>query len=54
MQKITLNNGIEIPIIGLGTFRAKEKDVYNSVKIALESGYRHIDTAMIYGNGRTI
>ncbi len=50
MQKVTLNNGIQIPIIGLGTFRAKEDDVYNSVRIALESGYRHIDTAMIYGN----
>ncbi|MGB6128937.1 MAG: aldo/keto reductase [Psychrilyobacter sp.] len=50
MKTITLNNGINIPVIGLGTFRAKEKDVYNAVKIALESGYRHIDTAMIYGN----
>lgn len=50
MQKITLNNGINIPIIGLGTFRAKEKDVYNAIKKALDSGYRHIDTAMIYGN----
>ncbi|WP_028856766.1 aldo/keto reductase [Psychrilyobacter atlanticus] len=50
MQRITLNNGIDIPIIGLGTFRAKEKDVYNAVKTALDSGYRHIDTAMIYGN----
>lgn len=50
MQTITLNNGINIPVIGLGTFRAKEKDVYNAVKIALKSGYRHIDTAMIYGN----
>ena len=34
MQKVTLNNGIQIPIIGLGTFRAKEEDVYNSVRIA--------------------
>lgn len=50
MEKVTLNNGVQIPIIGLGTYRAKDKDVYNAVKIALRSGYRHIDTAMIYEN----
>lgn len=50
MEKIKLNNGLEIPIIGLGTFKAKDKEVYNSVLIALREGYRHIDTAAIYGN----
>ncbi|SGZ49249.1 CIC11C00000004377 [Sungouiella intermedia] len=48
---ITLNDGTKIPVVGLGTWRATEKGAAaNSVKVALESGYRHIDTAAIYGN----
>lgn len=45
----TLNNGVNIPVFGLGVFRsaAETKD---AVKWALEAGYRHIDTAKIYGN----
>lgn len=50
MKKVLLNNRLKIPIVGLGTWKAKEKEVYNSVTNALENGYRHIDTAMIYGN----
>lgn len=50
MNKIKLNNGLEIPVVGLGTFKAKNDEVYNSVLIALREGYRHIDTAAIYGN----
>ena len=50
MHSIKLHNNISMPIIGLGTFRSKENDAYNAVKVALEQGYRHIDTAMIYGN----
>lgn len=46
----TLNNGVKIPAIGLGTFRAKENEAYEAVLHALENGYRHIDTAAIYGN----
>lgn len=45
-----LNNGVEMPAVGLGTFKAKGNEVYEAVKIALEAGYRHIDTAKIYGN----
>jgi diketogulonate reductase-like aldo/keto reductase len=47
---ITLNNGNKIPVIGFGTFRIKEEEVGQAVKWALEAGYRHIDTAMIYQN----
>lgn len=48
---ITLNNGDKIPAVGLGTWQATEKNAaYNSVKAALQNGYRHIDTAAIYGN----
>ena len=50
MNKRELHNGVEMPIIGLGTFRSKANDAYNAVQTALELGYRHIDTAAIYGN----
>jgi 2,5-diketo-D-gluconate reductase B len=39
-----------IPNIGLGTFRLKDQVVIDSVRTGLELGYRHIDTAQIYGN----
>ena len=46
---ITLNNGTVIPQIGLGVFRTPDGDTtVNAVQAALENGYRHIDTAMIY------
>ncbi len=50
MERVTLNNGVEIPLVGLGTFLAKGSEVYEGVKHALKVGYRHIDTAAIYGN----
>lgn len=49
-----LNNGILIPIIGLGTWVLNGKAAYNAVSWALEMGYRLIDTATIYGNERKI
>ncbi len=46
-----LNNGTEIPLLGLGTWQSKAgKETYDAVLTALEFGYRHIDTAAIYGN----
>jgi diketogulonate reductase-like aldo/keto reductase len=51
LETITLNNGVKIPKIGFGTFKVDNgNDTINSVKKALEVGYRHIDTAAIYGN----
>ena len=41
---------IEMPDLGMGTFRLEGKTAYESVKMALEVGFRHIDTAQIYGN----
>ena len=41
---------MKMPKIGLGTFRLKEQVVIDSVLNGLELGYRHIDTAQIYGN----
>ncbi|MCD9855391.1 aldo/keto reductase [Epilithonimonas sp. JDS] len=49
MKQVILNNGNEIPEIGFGTWQTA-KGVQETVKSALEAGYRHIDTADIYGN----
>ncbi|GAE93373.1 oxidoreductase [Gracilibacillus boraciitolerans JCM 21714] len=48
---LKLNNGTEIPQIGLGVYKAEAGDeVYQAVKSALALGYRHIDTASLYAN----
>ncbi|MCD4752667.1 MAG: aldo/keto reductase [Anaerolineaceae bacterium] len=49
-SKIKLNNGVEMPLLGFGTFRAEGKDSRRSVREAIDAGYIHIDTALIYGN----
>lgn len=50
-----LNNNVKIPCIGFGTWQTPEGDVaYESVKAALEYGYRHIDTAAMYGNESSV
>lgn len=47
----TLSNGIKIPAVGFGTWQVKDgQEAYDSVRWALEAGYRHIDTAYVYGN----
>jgi len=49
--KITLNNDVKIPILGLGTYQTKSgEEAYNAVRFALDTGYRHIDTAALYAN----
>lgn len=47
---VVLNNGIEMPILGIGTYRLSDAQAENSVYWALRDGYRLIDTARIYGN----
>lgn len=48
---ITLNNGIEMPRLGLGVFRVEDSsELINAVKVAIKNGYRSIDGAAIYGN----
>ena len=52
---IELNNGVQIPQIGLGVWQAEEgSEVESAVETAIETGYRLIDTAAIYGNERGV
>jgi diketogulonate reductase-like aldo/keto reductase len=51
----TLNNGVKIPCVGFGTWQTPDGDVcVSSVKAAIEAGYRHIDTAAVYGNESSV
>ncbi|HHY75924.1 MAG TPA: aldo/keto reductase [Firmicutes bacterium] len=51
----TLKNGVEIPCIGLGTWQVPDGEIaYRAVRDALSLGYRHIDTAAIYGNEASV
>ena len=50
----TLNNGVEIPAIGLGVFQSPPAQTIDAVRTALETGYRHIDTAAAYLNERQV
>ncbi|VEU82619.1 aldo/keto reductase [Acholeplasma hippikon] len=51
MKYITLHNGVRMPQFGLGTFKVEAgESAYETVKRALKIGYRHIDTAIMYGN----
>mmetsp|Transcript_8010 Transcript_8010/g.7949 ORF Transcript_8010/g.7949 Transcript_8010/m.7949 type:complete len:295 (-) Transcript_8010:2130-3014(-) len=51
----TLNNGENIPAVGIGTWKATKKEgAHTAVKIALQTGYRHIDTAVMYDNEEEI
>jgi diketogulonate reductase-like aldo/keto reductase len=47
---VKLNNGIEMPQFGLGTFAASNEDCRQACLVALKKGYRHFDTAHAYGN----
>ncbi|SDS04831.1 2,5-diketo-D-gluconate reductase A [Paraoerskovia marina] len=47
---ITLNNGVQIPQLGFGTYQIPPEDTADAVATALKAGYRHIDTAEMYGN----
>ena len=55
MKTFKLNNGVEIPAIGFGTWQIPEgEEAYQAVKEALAAGYTHIDTAAIYGNEKSV
>lgn len=51
----TLGNGIAIPKIGFGTWQIPDgSEAYDSVRTAIDAGYRHIDTALAYGNEESV
>ncbi|VMR23694.1 2,5-diketo-D-gluconic acid reductase A [Streptococcus pneumoniae] len=55
MNTYQLNNGVEIPVLGFGTFKVKDgEEAYRAVLEALKAGYRHIDTAAIYQNEESV
>ena len=54
MKTITLNNNIQMPILGFGTFLMGDAECEESVLTALRSGYRMIDTAEAYGNEEAV
>lgn len=55
MQKIKLNNGIEMPILGFGVYQITDaQECENSVLDAINAGYRLIDTASAYGNEQAV
>jgi 2,5-diketo-D-gluconate reductase A len=51
---LNLNNGVQIPGIGLGVFQTPPEETARAVEAALVAGYRHIDTAASYGNEREV
>ena len=50
VPNLTLHNGVQIPAIGLGVFQTPPDETRDAVTSALDTGYRHIDTAAAYGN----
>lgn len=52
---VKLYNGVNMPYFGLGVFQLNEgSEVINAVQLALDAGYRHIDTASLYGNEKGV
>jgi 2,5-diketo-D-gluconate reductase A len=54
VPQLTLNNGVQMPAIGLGVFQTPPDETTAAVEAALATGYRHIDTAAAYGNEREV
>jgi len=51
MKTMKLKNGVEVPVIGYGTWQSPDSEVtVNGIKTAVGCGYRHIDAAAVYGN----
>lgn len=54
MEYIELNNGIKMPMLGLGTYLLTPDEAENSVEVALKNGYKLIDTANAYVNEKAV
>jgi 2,5-diketo-D-gluconate reductase A len=53
-QAVTIANGVELPLVGFGTWQVTGRRGYEAIRYALTTGYRHIDTATMYGNEREV
>jgi 2,5-diketo-D-gluconate reductase A len=51
---VTLTSGAQMPLLGFGTWQIKGADAVTATSAALEAGYRHLDTATVYGNEREV
>jgi 2,5-diketo-D-gluconate reductase A len=54
MRTVTLNNGVEMPILGFGVYQIPAEETEQAVTSALEAGYRLLDTAAAYGNEEAV
>jgi 2,5-diketo-D-gluconate reductase A len=54
LRSVTLNDGNSIPCVGFGVYQISPADTEQAVSTALATGYRHIDTAAMYGNEREV
>jgi len=54
MNSVTLNNGVQMPILGFGVFQIPDEETQAAVEAALAAGYRHLDTAASYGNEEAV
>lgn len=54
MNTVTLNNGVEMPILGFGVFQIPDEETQAAVEAALDAGYRHLDTAASYLNEEAV
>ena len=53
-MQVSLAGSVDMPLLGLGTWQMTGRECYQAVRHALDVGYRHLDTAMIYGNEREV
>jgi 2,5-diketo-D-gluconate reductase A len=53
-RTVEIATGVEMPLLGLGTWEATGNEAYEAVRTALAVGYRHIDTATMYGNEQQV
>lgn len=50
----TLNNGLEIPCVGFGTFKSTDNGSADAIKMAIQAGYKYLDTASFYHNEKFV
>ena len=54
MENVTLNNGVEMPVLGFGVYQIPPDETEEAVTNALAAGYRSLDTAAAYRNGDAV